>query len=581
MKIKKVLGLVLACVLSLSCLMTSACGVGKISGDNALEVYVCSLGNGDEWLYKALEEFAKKDYVKEKYPNFEYSVTSNDTFAFGQDQVKSSVTTFDLLFASSFSPSTVEIPGKDGKTSILEDITDVYNSKIPDFNNGGYEKNADGEEWTYAEKLEAADPNVFDILGYEVENADGDYETHYYYVGGGGSIYGILYNKTVMLKKGFITEENGVVKGLPRTTKELKAFAVKIAEQAEKDRVANNKNKPEYYPFVVAKDTGYWSRVQNLWWAQYEGAEAYDRYFQGQYRNDEGEWVQGVEVLSKAKGRLLANQATESLLRYDNEPRLIDGESALLDFTTAQARLITGVGLMQANGTWFDNEMKSIKGEEGADNEIRLMPTIMISDIIDHTPSIQNDQELSALVGAMNDGVAALSGTYEGVAYEVTQADFNRIKEAHNLYNTGESLSPILIPSYSDAIGLAKDFLLYMATDEYCRQYMESTGGTSAPHYYDVENKDPALYNSIGAMNRDRLQLIKGKSSILQYKTCNYPIVYRTGYASLGQGYEIKYMAKNEKDRKSAAQCIADQISEYTRNGNEMWNLLLSQAGLK
>lgn len=556
MKFKKLASLTMALILGTSAFAMSGCGKEKVSGDNALDVYICELGNGRMWLDEALEVFAEKDYVKEKYPNFKKDVSANSEYNYGQEQLRSGVTSFDLLFTSTFSPATVEEPGKDGKKSILEDLTDIYNSKIIDFN-GGYEKNTNGEEWTYAEKMKAADPNLLKTIGFGEETADGDYETHYYYTVGGTSIYGILYNKTKLVEYGFLTVDgDGNVQGLPRTTEELKKFASDIKEKG-------------YCPFIAAKDTGYWTRVQNLWWAQYEGAEAYDQYFQGKYKNSEGEWVRGVEVLNKAEGRRIANKVTEDLLWYENG--LIHKDSSALNFTEAQTRLIKGDGLMQANGTWFDNEMKSTSSQEGADAEIRMMPIPIISDIIKVVPdkSITDDAELSALVKAIDGGATSFDG--------VTQKDFNRVMEAYNLYNTGEAFSPIVIPSYSDATELAKDFIRFMATDEFARIYAKNTGGGSTSFYFDVEKEDPELYNTFSGMQKDRIQFVKGKSSILCYKTSNYQIVYRTSYANLGKGFELSYMSENKSDRKTSKDCIDEQIAEFTRN----WDMMLSQAGLK
>ncbi len=560
MKTKKIASLAMAGILGAGALMATGCGKKKISGDNALEVYVCALGEGRDWLDKGLEAFAQKQYVKDTYPNFEYDILANSEYNYGQEQVRSGVTTFDLLFTSSFSPSTVETPGKDGKKSILEDITDIYNGKIPDFN-GGYEKKADGTEWTYAEKMKAADPNLLKTLGFEEETSEGEYETHYYYTVNGANIYGILYNKTAL--DSLFGEGKWE---LPRTTEELKAFAKEIKGK-------------EKIPFIAAKDTGYWTRVQNVWWAQYEGAEAFDRYFQGQYQNDEGHWKSGVEVIEKAKGRLLANEIVEELLWYENG--YIHKESSALNFTAAQTKLIQGEGLMQANGTWFDNEMKTVSSQEGAGAEIRMMPGLMISNIVEVVPdqSIKGenggtaDEELSALVKALEAG----STEVKGEGYDVTQKDFDRVKEAYNLYNNGEAFSPIVIPSYSDATALAKDFIRFLATDEFARIYAETTGGSTTKFYYDVETADPELYNSFTGMQKDRLQFIKGKQSILQYKTCNYPIVYRTGYAELGKGFELNYMSENARDRKSAAQCIQEQIDYYKNEGG--WDLMLQQKG--
>ena len=578
MKIRKLFTVLLAAVLSVSCFLTVGCA-GKISGSDALEVYICATGNGRAWLDKALDAFSKKAYVKENYPSFVYKVQANDTFEYGQQMVLSGSTTIDLLFASSFSASTVKTPGKNGKASILEDLTDVYEGKIPDFN-GGYEKDENGQDWIYGEKIKKADPNRYKLIGFEEEVAEDEYETHYYYGLTGTNKYGILYNSTKLEEYGFIeVDGDGNVTGLPRTTDELKEFATSIAQAGI---AAGTADEPAYTAFVASNDTGYWTRVQNLWWAQYEGAEAYDRYFQGQYLNEYGDWEVGVEVLSKAKGRLIANQITEGLLKYDNEPRLIYKESSTIKYRQAQTYLMSGKGLMQANGTWFDNEMRDVR-EEGATDVIRLMPDVMVSDIIDVVPdkTIADDSELSALVGAMQAGSTAISGTFEGIEYSVSQADFNRVYEAYMIYNTGESITPTLIPSYSDAIDLAKDFMRFLATDECCRIYIEETYGGSPAAYYDLEEKAPELFNSLSIMNQERIKQTKGKSTILQYKTCNYPLVYYTGYADLGKGFELKYFSKNAKDRKSAADCISEQIATYTANDNALWNDMLTNAGLR
>ena len=51
----------------------TACGSGKISNsENFLEVYMWEAGYGREWLDKELEAFKNEDWVKEKYPSFDY-----------------------------------------------------------------------------------------------------------------------------------------------------------------------------------------------------------------------------------------------------------------------------------------------------------------------------------------------------------------------------------------------------------------------------------------------------------------------------------------------------------------------------
>ena len=567
MKNKKLLSLALAAALvSGTAFGATSCSKKFADDDNALEIYVAKLGYGDEWLQKAAKRFAEFDYVKETYPNFQYKIFANDEYTFGQEQVKSGATTYDLLFCSSFSLSTVEVAGPNGEKSVLEDLTSLFNSKIPDYANGGYEKNDAGEEWTYGEKLKKNNPGKFAGLAYK-EDENGETVDIYYYSAYDNSKYGILYNKTIMKEKGYLTEENGEVKGLPRTTQELYDLAQKIKSGGD-------------MAFISSADTGYWMRIQNLWWAQYEGAEAFEHYFDAEYKNDEGEWVQGVECLN-SQGRLKAAQTVEKLLWYPSG--MIYNESAALDFTTAQAYLITGKGLMQANGDWFDSEMAEIRKQEGGDKEIGMMPDPILSDIIEVVPdrSIENDAELSALVGAIRNGSTELSGTFEGQAYSVTQADYDYIAAACNLYNSGEQVSPVVIPSYASAKKLAKDFMLYLASDEFLHQYCKTLNGCSPAFYYDVKTKDPALFESFSDMQKERINYIKGKSSIYAFKTSNKPLVYRTSYAGLAEGFEEGYFAKNPGDRKTAKQAIEAQIKTYTENTNEMWNLLFISAGLK
>ena len=174
MKNKKLLSLALAAALvSGTAFGATSCGKKFADDDNALEIYVAKLGYGDEWLQKAAKRFAEFDYVKETYPNFQYKIFANDEYTFGQEQVKSGATTYDLLFCSSFSLSTVEVAGPNGEKSVLEDLTSLFNSKIPDYANGGYEKNDAGEEWTYGEKLKKNNPGKFAGLAYkEDENGE-------------------------------------------------------------------------------------------------------------------------------------------------------------------------------------------------------------------------------------------------------------------------------------------------------------------------------------------------------------------------------------------------------------------------
>ncbi len=571
MKGKRVLSLALA---SISVMGLAATGCKKkvdSSSPEVLEIYVLSQGRGDEWLFTAAENFKNSAYVKEKYPNFKYDITKNADESFANNQILTGQTKYDVMTISGLVGKIVTTKGKNGEPSMLTNINDVYEGKIPNFDGKGYEKNPEGQDWTVAEKIKRADPLSYDVIGYTTWDDDGvESETNYYYLPNSSTTYGVIYNKTEMLEHGFLTQDSsGNIVGLPRTTDELLTFAkgIKTAGQV---------------PFVSSMGTGYWMRIQNAWWSQYEGEEAFKRYFNAEYKNELGEWEQGIKVLDN-QTRVLVNSITDSYINYKNG--LIYEESAALSYTKSQATLLKGDALMMANGDWLDYEMRDVIAKADKKIELGMMPLPMISNIIEVVPdkSIANDAELSALLGAMNSGSTELSGTFDGVAYEVTQADFDRIKEANSIFPLGEGVGAWGIPSYSPAKEVAKDFLRYMATDEFCKTYMTATWGASRMMYYDVETKDPELYTQLSSLQKDRLQFVKGRHGTYPYKASYNPLICNTNYIYFIEGFEDAHMAQADSANMTAAQAIKKQISNYKKDdgtGNENWNSMMRNAGI-
>lgn len=173
MKKNKIVSLVMASVMLSGTVATmAACGSKKFGDtEQSFEVYALKTGHGVEWVEKALEAFSEKAEIKEKYPDLQYKLTTNSEAGFGSTQVMSGGTSIDLVLAGgSYSPTNILKEYKKGQL-YLENLQDVYESKIPNYN-GGYEKNAEGEEWTYAEKMRAANPTLHDSLA--VEDADGE-----------------------------------------------------------------------------------------------------------------------------------------------------------------------------------------------------------------------------------------------------------------------------------------------------------------------------------------------------------------------------------------------------------------------
>jgi hypothetical protein len=114
---------------------------------------------------------------------------------------------------------------------------------------------------------------------------------------------------------------------------------------------------------------------------------------------------------------------------------------------------------------------------------------------------VENDIELRALVRAIDNGNTELTG--EG--YSVTQADYNRVKEARCIVTTRYS-SGARIPSYAAAKEVAIDFLRFGATDIAQEALMKKAYGLARPFQYDY-TKNTEVYNAISDTNKSKLDM--------------------------------------------------------------------------
>lgn len=578
MKTKKLLSLTMATLMLGSIAATTAsCGKKFTDDAQSLEVYACKTGHGIEWVEKALKAFQEKDEIKAKYPNLKVKLTSNSEHAFGATQVMSGGTTLDLVFGSGYSASNAIKEYKKGQL-YLESLEDVYNSKIPDYK-GGYEKNAAGEEWTYAEKMQAANPTIYKTL--QMEDANGDM-VHYTTTTGNGK-YGIVYNKTVMDSLGYADAEGETI--LPRTTDELIALCEMIK--------AKNTDK-KHYAFISSKETSYWAQgIAKTFWAQYSGYEGYENYFNGLWLNENEDWEVNVNVVDD-DGKRASTRVVDQVMNFRNG--YIHPDTAALGFTRAQAFLLSGNALMQANGDWVAEELEFLRdddtAEDAVNNEIRFMNDPIISALAkDQLATVETDEEFSAVIGAIREGKTELKGSYKvadysgataawkTVNYEVSQADYDRIVEANSLYSSGTSAGGVLIPSYATAKAVAKDFLIYLASDEFLEMYVEITGGAGTAFYYDVKTRNPELFAKFNPIQKDRIEMVAGKKSLPAVISGNYKLMYLGGYiGSTLHSMETNFYTKNDEQYKDADTLCDEVVENYTKNNNANWKYMLEMA---
>ena len=110
---------------------------------------------------------------------------------------------------------------------------------------------------------------------------------------------------------------------LPKTTNQLKEMADEIKSR-------------NYYAFSAATGINYnWDYVGTVWWAQYEGLEAFQKYFYAQYWDSaEGTWKLGKEI-NDAAGRRYALETLGELMNSQNG--YMHKHAGRMDFKSAQS----------------------------------------------------------------------------------------------------------------------------------------------------------------------------------------------------------------------------------------------------
>ena len=303
-----------------------------------------------------------------------------------------------------------------------------------------------------------------------LKNADGT--TSFLSYGNGWC--GFAYNADII---------DGIDFEVPVTTKELEMLTMDL----EADEALNAANvKP--WIFFNANAGGYWSYPMTVWQAQYDGLDYYyDNLLMLQNENGESP---DPNVLTKKDGRWQALKVAESLIT----PTSVHPESTNTNHTKVQTLLLQGKAVMMPNGSWLLSE----SSETANDANIKMMKVPVISSIIDVLPdkSVGDDGELAALIRAIDEGDTKLRS--DNYTYEVTQADYDYVKEARSLmYNNGAE-AYTFIPKYSNAIEGSKEFLKYFYSDAALESFLKHTGSMNCANFTDLSKVDTSSLSAWG-----------------------------------------------------------------------------------
>jgi len=499
--------------------------------DTVLTVKVFDGGYGTGWLRQTAKKY------NEKHPEVYVDIKAFTDCSKWATEVKSGASNVDIYFSQSpgsdLALTSCKIDGTQ-YPSYLADLTDMYNTKVP------------GEDVLYKDKMKAS---YRDELNFDPSSEEGKY---YLSVWADGML-GLIVNMDAW-------NENGLG-DMPNTTDELFEKCEAITDK-NKDKSASEKQ----FPFVYSLKRSYWAYMFVNWSYQYMGESEVAAYRDGyapsgkRFSKDlityDG-FLEALKVIEKCVDT--KNRGTANAYSYSS------GYSQSIDFTTSQFYLLNGTGIMQPNGDWLITEMAANYNDSKNLNVV-FMKTPVISAIKDRCESIESDAELSALIDAIDNGDKSLSGN----GYSVTQADYDRVAYARNMAVTSGNCMGTYIPVYSKHVKEAKDFLLYLATDEALDTYYEETMGCTLPFERDYSKTAYTSELSLFIRSENELK----KNCTMQMYTLGGSYKYKmfaiAGLNPLSNPYssgkvETYLSATEAKDYKSA-ETIFEENYRYVSN---------------
>ena len=530
----------------------TACNMGKgADTDQMLEVMMLDAGYGVQWGKDMLDAFKQEDWVKAKYPNIQTKFTSDGNMSTLTTKIDAGqrANTVDLFFGTGMAK--YEGANASGY-EMFADLTDVvYNATVP------------GEDVTVRNKM---DKSYVDSLWYYEKGQDSNTPNvpfKAYAFPWASGMDGILYNAEYLEILG---EE------VPLTTNQF----LEVCEKASSERLLDyNLEANGNYAVLTDSSGRYWYYVMPTWWAQYEGIDGYYDFCNGVYRESPSDPGRISGEIFKQKGKLYALQTLENILKYDKG--YVYTKHTGLQFMQSQANFIRGNGVFYSNGDWFAKEMEATveeienRGQKAYD--IRMMKTPIVSEIIEKTPSIPDEETLRAVIRAIDYGCEDAQMMKQTVEFKgselvfgVTQADYEKILSARGTIHALGSSHRALVPSYAQGKEIAFDFLRFMATDKAQEIYMKATGGGSLPFEYNVRVKNPSLYGQLLPIEKDRLSFLYDSV----YETKVMPDSSAFPLAKWGEMSSFKYLSTTaivseflSKGSTVTAQTIFDEDIKY------------------
>lgn len=504
MKKFKWLGCVaMACLLAVS---TVGCGIkrNKTTKSDAytLEIESIDAGYGITWLEKLAEKFMEDN------PEYEVIVNPSMNFDMAESYLKSGPNnnTADIMIYQYPYYMSLVSEKLSGGGDILADLSDVYGQV------------AEGTTKSVKDRLDSNMLNLFDYNG----------TGKYYAFPVLNDTNGLTYNVDMFNANGW---------KVPNTTDELKELAEEILD-----------SRKEIKPFAWIP--GYWEYCTSVWWAQYEGLKNYEKFYRPDYNVKPDDANSGYNQ----KGREYSLSVLEYLISPENRFS-IDG-CLSKEFSEIQAAYMKQEkAAMMPNGGWMVHEQKN----EALGNKFAMMKVPVISELGEKLGI--TDSVLSAIVEYIDGGETGIAPAVSSINGKTSEEVIAAVREARYLNSSSIAYTNVaLVPAYSDAIDVAKKFLLYMTTTEAMQITFEESGQLPLVAS-EIENMDTSKMN---VFNKSKVDLMKAANNrMVSMEICSDPLVYMNGLRSYTQTNNVTpektLAASSTKDRRTATDIVSSE----------------------
>ena len=517
-------------------LMSGIIACKKKSG--ILEVNFTVAGYGEAYISELVSAFTEETGIEVKFTTDD-NVTNSAIARFSSYKKN----TVDLYFSMSPCFSIIDsVRNVGGYTNLFQDLNDLYDREVP---------GKGGKTLKDIVRKDLYEAN----MTFEIDGS----ENKVYTIPWTTSIEGLICNMKVL--------ENYEITQIPRTTDEWEETLdiIKSGMTTNGKVVAPNKRS---YGIICANNSAYWNFVWPVWWAQYDGLDAIDRYFAAAPEGAVGNNYVPVVSALESQGKIISIEEMTRFLYKGHGYMHPDTQNK--DNNQSQVMFLDGEAVFIPSGSWIETETALDFYEEGADISFKMIKTPVTSRLCEKYDI--TEEELRLAIDYV-DGVSSTAPVYSGKNQTRSDEITKAVAAARNIACSGlTAQNKIAIPAYSTEKEEAYKFVLFYASDK--AQEILLKYGILSSFGYTSANSGKNKTEFVNSM----MEIVDNPDTKLLIMGLRYPMSYKAGLDYTGHSMFTSVTRGFEKliyDGVDAATIYNEDISYYTRE----WSKMLVKAG--